>query len=415
MINASAVYFGRGRAIGSLEVPANGEMHLGTGTDPISTLRIAYSDAGRGTATADLDFAVSNPTFTAFIADDLSIGREVGASTFQTTAANGSLKLGGNSAITLGSGAAPADLNIGWSQNTGNSTGNASGVFDTTEGTFVAELSTLRIGQTANQGSANGQFILGSGASVAANVVNIGVGSGATGQLTFVDNFTGSFTADTVNLNNGLFDFGNNTLTVDSGGNILVTTFNLAGGTLQGDTVDFDPATGTFNFTSGTLAVNTFDNSLDQLGGTLTPGDVSGITAINGNYNLNSAGTLEIDFDQLQVNGVVNINADVGTGAALSVALGYTPTVGDGFTILDNDASDLIVGFFDGLPQLGTFDVVNGADTITFQINYAGGDGNDVDLEVTAVATTSPVAPLAASSTGTSVQSTQEPLSPNGA
>ena len=117
VIAASTIIFGRGNATGILEVPEDGEIHLGTDTDPISFLAIAYNDAGTGTATADLDFSVTNPIFTAFIADDLSISRETGANNFASPVANGSLTLGGNSSITLGSEAAPATLNIGWSQN----------------------------------------------------------------------------------------------------------------------------------------------------------------------------------------------------------------------------------------------------------------------------------------------------------
>ena len=55
------------------------------------------------------------------------------------------------------------------------------------------------------------------------------------------------------------------------------------------------------------------------------------------------------------------------------------------------DASDLIIGFFEGLGQLANFDVVNGNDHVTFQIDYAGGDGNDVVLTATNVMTAVPL------------------------
>jgi len=107
-----------------------------------------------------------------------------------------------------------------------------------------------------------------------------------------------------------------------------------------------------------------------------------------------------VAYDQVQVNGVVNINADVGSGADLDVVLGFTPSVGDTFAILENDASDLVVGFFADKPQsgMGTFDVVNGADTVTFEIDYAADDGNDIELTVLNVVQTPAIASIAASS-----------------
>ena len=401
VIAAASVIFGRGNATGILEVPESGELHLGTETDPLSFFGVAFNDVGSGTATATLDLTstVADPAFTAFIADDLSIGRETGAATFATSRADGSLTLGSNSSITLGSAATPATLNIGWSQNT-NSSGGASasvtGVLDTTLGSFTADLSVLRIGQTSNRGTADGQFIVGNGVDLDGAAVNIGLGSGAIGTLTFVDNFAGSFQAATVDLNAGLFDFGNNTLAIGDAGSILVQAFDLTGGVLAGDTVDFDPTTGTFDFSGGTLAVETFDGMLDQNGGTVAPGGSVGTTTINGDYELASAGTLEIEidgnagpgvgFDQLIINGTVNLNADMGTGGSLNVVLGFTPTARDTFTIIDNDGVELTIGFFDGLPNLSTFEETVGSDTVTFQIDYAGGDGNDVDLIVTDVA-----------------------------
>ena len=79
----------------------------------------------------------------------------------------------------------------------------------------------------------------------------------------------------------------------------------------------------------------------------------------------------------------------------IDVVLGFTPSVSDSFPILDNDGADLVVGSFDGLAQLSTFDVTFEDDIVTFQIDYAGGDGNDVELTTTNVA----VAPTIATAT----------------
>lgn len=64
----------------------------------------------------------------------------------------------------------------------------------------------------------------------------------------------------------------------------------------------------------------------------------------------------------------------------------FTPSVGDVFTIIDNDLSDPVLGTVAGLPE-GALFTANGA---TFRISYVGGTGNDV----TATVVSSPAVPL---------------------
>ncbi|PPC74700.1 hypothetical protein C4K68_13245, partial [Pokkaliibacter plantistimulans] len=64
------------------------------------------------------------------------------------------------------------------------------------------------------------------------------------------------------------------------------------------------------------------------------------------------------------------------SSATLSVDLGYTPTLADTFTLIDNDATDSVVGTFSGIAE-GTTLLINGR---AFQLTYSGGDGNDVQL-----------------------------------
>jgi hypothetical protein len=167
-------------------------------------------------------------------------------------------------------------------------------------------------------------------------------------------------------------------------------------GTLNAGTITLE--TGAFNFTGGQLTVRTFNGNLAQDGGTLAPGVAKGSsdndTTINGNYELSSAGTLEIELsgpssdsqiEQLAVNGTVDFNADAGAGGTLDVVLGFLPSVTDTFVIVENDGADGIVGLFDGKGQGSSFDVAFGTDTVTFEIDYLGGDGNDVELTVTDV------------------------------
>ncbi|HEU0009068.1 MAG TPA: autotransporter-associated beta strand repeat-containing protein [Verrucomicrobiae bacterium] len=111
----------------------------------------------------------------------------------------------------------------------------------------------------------------------------------------------------------------------------------------------------------------------------LSPGGSPGILTCS-NVALKASTTLAVElngttpggsYDQLSVNGSVALN-----NAVLSVTLGFTPALGDSFTIINNDGVDAVAGRFSGLPQGATFVV----GTTQFQINYAGGNGNDVVL-----------------------------------
>ncbi len=117
-------------------------------------------------------------------------------------------------------------------------------------------------------------------------------------------------------------------------------------------------------------------------GGTLAPGNSPGI--INtGNLTLSSSSTLAIElngttagpqYDQVNVTGTVDLG-----GATLNVSLGFTPSGGQTFTIINNDSIEGVVNTFNGLPEGGTFS----AGARPFQITYAGGtNNNDVVLTV---------------------------------
>ena len=123
----------------------------------------------------------------------------------------------------------------------------------------------------------------------------------------------------------------------------------------------------------------TYPEPIDATGKDLTvvPGSSPGCVGVTGMI-LNSGDALEIEiegntacslFDQVQVTGTVTLG-----GANLIVNVGmYTPPVGQQFLIIDNDGMDLVSGVF----AQGTF--VNSGPYI-FEINYTGGDGNDVVL-----------------------------------
>jgi hypothetical protein len=119
--------------------------------------------------------------------------------------------------------------------------------------------------------------------------------------------------------------------------------------------------------------------------GTTSPGQgaVPGQLTVTGSYTQPPDGTLTdklngatvgTQYDQLKVNGTVSI------GGTLNLSVGFAPTVGTAFTIIDNDGTDAVTGTFAGLPE-GTTLTVGGT---TFRISYAGGTGNDVVVTVMA-------------------------------
>lgn len=114
----------------------------------------------------------------------------------------------------------------------------------------------------------------------------------------------------------------------------------------------------------------------------LSPGCLtSGNTTLDGQFDVELGGVTECSgYDQLQVNGTVNIS-----GATLDLSLynGFTPGVDDTFTILTNDSTDSIVGNFTGLSE-GSIASVDG---YSFRVSYIGGDGNDIVLTALVVPT----------------------------
>ena len=126
---------------------------------------------------------------------------------------------------------------------------------------------------------------------------------------------------------------------------------------------------------SGTTAgVTVYD------GAALSPGTSAGILHVHGNVGLNLGATYLVDlngtavgtqYDQTDVTGSVSLS-----NATLTLRLGFIPTAGDQFTIINNDGADAVTGTFLALPEGGV--VVTGAQA--FSISYVGGDGNDVVL-----------------------------------
>jgi autotransporter-associated beta strand protein len=206
-----------------------------------------------------------------------------------------------------------------------------------------------------------------------------------------------------------VFMDGNNTLT--AGGDDTSTTFSGVYQNSGGSAALTKTGTGTLTLSGantytgattvnvGTLAVNgslvspvtvqsggtlggtgTITNTVTvQSGGTLSPGTSPGIID-TGDLTLDSGSTLTIEmngptvgtqYDQVNVTGTVDLG-----GATLNVVLGFIPSGGQVFTIINNDGVDPVMGTFAGLPEGAT--VTKGGSR--FRISYVGGTGNDVTL-----------------------------------
>jgi len=292
---------------------------------------------------------------------------------------------------------------------------------------------------TSNGGTISGafggitEFFDSSDAGSATLIANAGTGSGG-GEIRFRDNSLGGTSTVKV-FGNGILDIslhnspgltigslegsgsvrlGANNLT--AGANSASTTFSgvMQDGGFGGGTGGSLTKTGTGTLTlsgantytgatmvnGGTLLVNGSTSSSSAVtvnsggtlggtgliggpvtvasGGNLSPGTSPGILN-TGAVTLNSGSnflidingpTVGTDYDQLNVTGTVTLN-----GGNLVLTIGGTLTVGEQFTIINNDLGDAVVGMF----AQGS-SVTSGSDT--FSINYAGGDGNDVTLTV---------------------------------
>jgi len=116
-------------------------------------------------------------------------------------------------------------------------------------------------------------------------------------------------------------------------------------------------------------------------GGLISPGNNGvGTLTFDNNLTLNAGAALSVvlsgtnagtSYNQLSVQGAVALN-----NPTLTLALGYTPAVGDSFIIISNAGASAVSGTFSGLLE-GTFFTNSGA---SFRISYTGGDGNDVVL-----------------------------------
>ncbi|MCX6972456.1 MAG: autotransporter-associated beta strand repeat-containing protein [Verrucomicrobia bacterium] len=122
-------------------------------------------------------------------------------------------------------------------------------------------------------------------------------------------------------------------------------------------------------------------------GATLAPGNSPGILS-SGNLSLSGILSMEINgvtvgtqYDQVNVTGTVSLVS----GNTLTLSLGYTPTNGTNFFLINNDFSDAIVGTLNGFAQNATFTLASQLWKISYTgdsgTNSFSGSGNDLVIQ----------------------------------
>ncbi len=400
VINAGVVQISNGGALGT----GNVVVASGAELDLVGGLAIggaALSISGTGTGTAG---ALRNLSGTSSWAGDVTLGANstIGVDAGQLTlngALNGAFNLEkvGASTLVLNHNSIPTfsgDTTI--SEGTLKVT-NSGGLGNSATNQVVADGAALAISGTINVRT-NSLTIQGSGVGGTGALVSSGAEVFQTPMTLVADTTVG--VTDTVLLLYSQIDNGNNGYSLTKVG---AGRLNLEGnpGSFDGSLID----------NAGNLRINAYFvgiavqvNSGATLSGT---GQVGAVTSASGatvspgqtapgilnadSVNLGSGSTLFIQlngttagtqYSQLTsgIGGSVSLN-----NPALSVTLGFAPSAGDTFLILDNSDPLSTTGTFNGLPDGSTFTV----GLQPFRINYVSGD---VVLTAMGLSTTTAVA-----------------------
>jgi T5SS/PEP-CTERM-associated repeat protein len=221
-----------------------------------------------------------------------------------------------------------------------NLTGTASmGTFTHSAGT-ITQGGSIYIGRNAD---GTGTYSLsGSGLMLAAGQT-LYVGSSGTGTL---DQSGGSMVIGTVNI------------AANSGSKGVL---NLSGGTLQATTVSKGSGTATFNFTGGTLKTDNVAFAFTNSGGVFDVGatGVNNAATVGGNLTL-SFGSVKMELASLSSYDKLAVTGSISLGGALDLSLtgGYTPNIGDSWTVMTSTAG--VTGVFASITTGYAVTIANG-------------------------------------------------------
>lgn len=186
------------------------------------------------------------------------------------------------------------------------------------------------------------------------------------GTLTTGANNTDTTTPCLISGNGGVTKVGTGTVILTANNNYTGTT-NITAGKLF---INGQQSSSPVNLASSGFLGGTGRVGVITGGGTggIAPGLSPGILNVTGNVAFASSNNFNVEingtsvgtqYDQLNVAGSVNLN-----NATLNINLGFTPSNGQTFTIIN--ATGVVIGTFNGLPNGSTFSV--GGNTLT--INY---------------------------------------------
>jgi autotransporter-associated beta strand protein len=191
----------------------------------------------------------------------------------------------------------------------------------------------------------------------------------------------------------GLIKSGTGSLTLDGQNSYNGPTAVTEGALLVNGTISGSATTIANGATLGGSGVVGNTN----VNGTLAPGNSAGDLTSTGTVAFAAGSTFLLELNGL-IAGVEHDQLTLDITAALNLlggnvilTLGFAPTVGNTFTIVENNSATAITGTFSNLTNNGSILASFSGTQYEFRANYQGGDGNDLTLVVVPEPTTAAV------------------------